>query len=427
MGIFGKAIARAATKAVEVIAHSDWLQRNGFYRLAALRENDSGQSGLLSVDEARALQIGTFFACTKVIAEDESSQPFVLHQKEPQSKSRRDATDHPLYEILHDLANPDCSAQTFVETLTAHAVVCGTGYASIARRNGKITGLYPIMPGDIRRLRTPRGVTYFQVRNQSQWDDVGRGEIFDLPGFSWDGETGLNVVRMVQQTLGLTVAQENYASGFFLRDGTPSIVLEHPGELTDDAVKKVKEGWRNSVRSHDVAVTREGMKATIIGKTNSESQLLEQRIQQVREVCKPLRISPHKVGDLERMTFSNVEQMQIDHKNNVLLPWNKRWRSAVYRCLLTPQERAQGFYAEMAVEVFMRGDFKTQTEGFRALLEKGVYSVNEVRAWYNMDPVEGGDVHLVQVNMQDIVTAATNAAMQAAGTAPRDLAEGATQ
>lgn len=420
MNILTRARNWAASKAVEIVATTDWYERNGFYRLAAMKEGYDS-TGLLSVSEQRALQIGTFFACVKVIGEDESSQPFVLHQKEPGSENHQDATDHPLYEILHDLANPDCSAQTFVETLTAHAAVCGTGYATISRRNGEITGLYPVLPGDIQRKKTARGRTYFQIRNRGQWDDIAREEVFDLPGFSWDGETGINVVRVAQQTLGLTVAQENYASGFFLRDGTPSVVLDHPGEPSDDAVAKIKEGWRKTVKSHDVAVLREGMKATVVGTTNTDSQLLEQRIQQVREVCKLFRISPHKVGDLERMTFSNVEQMQIDHKNNVLLPWNKRWRSAVYRCLLTPQERAQGFYAEMAVEVFMRGDFKTQTEGFRALLEKGVYSVNEVRAWYNMDPIEGGDIHLVQVNMQDIVNAATAAAMEAAGTPPQQL------
>lgn len=406
-------------KAVEIIGESDWFRRNGYYRLAALKDGD--RDGYFTVSEQQALQVSTWHGCLKVLSEDTGIQPFHFYQADPSSGGKiRKATEDPIYPLLHDLPNPETNAGTFVETVTAHAAATGTGYANIVRnRGGTIVGLYPIMPEDIRRQVNSRGVAFYEVRNRDKWDPVSRKEIFDLPGFSWTGTEGNNVARLAQRTLGLSVAQESYAGDYFIRDKTPGIVLEHPGQLSDEGVEKIKLGWRKSVRSHDVAVAREGMKVHAFGKTNVESQLLEQRMFQVLEVCRWFRMPSFKLGDLERMTFSNVEHVRIDYTTNVLMPWNRRWKQSVYRCLLTPEQRREGFYAELSVESHLRGDFKAQTDGFRALLEKGVYNINEVRAWYNLNPIPGGDAHFIQLNMQTVVDAATNSAMEAEGAGVR--------
>lgn len=182
--------------------------------------------------------------------------------------------------------------------------------------------------------------------------------------------------------------------------------------LNDEAVKKAKDAWRRMVQSHDVAILQEGTQAKVISKSNTESQLLEQRIQQIRAVAMYFRMPAYKLGDMDRMTWGNVDQMRNEYTANVLKPWNKRWRGAIYRCLLTRAERAEGYYGEHLVESFQQGDFKTQSDSFRSMLASGVFSPNEVRAWLNLNPFEGGDERFIQINMQTVVDAATGAHLQ---------------
>lgn len=379
---------------------AEWLQRNGYQRLAM-------NYGAASPEAA--LQIGAFYAGVKVISEDIGSQPFILYQRRPGSRNTRRAEDRRLFEVLHKLPNPEMSSGTFVETLTAHAVVCGHGYARIVRNpEGEVIEMWPIQPHEIRIDRNQYGRRFYHVFNHrtKQWDLTQQGEIFDLPGFSWTGYEGNEVVRLARRSLGLTDAQERYAADYFSNDRTPGVVLEHPGVLDPETIVAIKDAWKRMIQAHDVAVTQEGMKVNVTARTNVESQLNESRRFQVLEVCRWLRLSPHKLADLERMTFSNVEQMQIDHKNNVLLPWNGRWSESVYRCLLTPDERDQGYFAEHSMEVFLRGDFKTQSDGWRTLLDKGALTINEVRSFLNLDPLEGGDTPFIQLNMQRVEDAA---------------------
>lgn len=384
---------------------AEWLQRNGYQRLAR-------NYGYGAMSPEAALQIGAFYAGVKVIAEDEGSQPFFLYQCPPGSRDIRKAEEKRLFEVLHKLPNPEMSSGTFVETLTAHAVVCGTGYAKIVRNSdNEVIQLWPIQPNEIRADKNRYGRKYYHVYDPSKrvWTPTEQDQIFDLPGFSWSGFEGNEVLELARRSLGLTDAQERYAADYFSNDRTPGVVLEHPGQLDPETIVAIKEAWKRMIQAHDVAVTQEGMKVNVTAKTNVESQLNESRRFQVLEVCRWLRLSPHKLADLERMTFSNVEQMQIDHKNNVLLPWNGRWSESVYRCLLTPEEREQGYYAEHSMEVFLRGDFKTQADGWRTLLDKGVLTINEVRAFLNMNPLDGGDAAMIQLNMQRVVDAANGA------------------
>lgn len=400
-----------ARKAVEFAGGSEWYRRQGFHRLAD--RLDGYPDDDFSISDKAALQQSTWFCCVKVLGEDIGIEPCFLYQRDPATDYIRKAKEDPLYELLHDLPNPETNAGTFFEALTAHAAAVGHGYAHIMRNTaGTVVGLWPIMPDSIRRRHTDRGTLFYEIYNRGQWDSVDRAEVLDIPGFSWSGGEGESVARLAKRTLRLAMAQEKYAGDFFERDATPGVAIEYPAgtSLSDPAVQNIKKGYKESVRSHDVAVLREGAKLNVVGKTNVESQLLEQRRFQVLEVCRWFRMPSFKLGDLERMTFSNVEQVRIDYTTNVLRPWNKRWRESIYRCLLTPEQRREGYYAELSVRAHLEGDFKTQTEGFRALLEKGVYSINEVRAWYNLNPIEGGDSHHIQMNMQSVVDAATQAA-----------------
>jgi len=375
-----------------------WLKENGYYRLAA-------EYGYGNVSQDRALQSTAIYGIIKILGEDTGSLPLFVYRRKGEN-GRVAATDHPLYDLLHDSPNPETTAMEFREALTAHAALTGNGYARIVRRgDGTILALWQLMPYDVKMDRTERGVLFYRVNERGVEKQYQREDILHVRGFGLDGSAGANLLQVAQSTIGLTLDQADYARKFFQFDRTPGIILEHPETLGPEGIANVKKAWRDAVSSHDVAVTQEGMKANIIGQTNTDAQLVEQRTFQIAEICRLWRMPPHKLGELSRATFSNIEQQNIQYYTETLRPWLVRWEQAISRCLIPAEER-KTIFAEHSIEGLLRGDFKTQTDGFARMLEKAVLSVNEVRAFLNFNPVQGGDEHFIQLNMQPLDGAA---------------------
>lgn len=389
---------------------TDWYQRNGYYRLA------SAYGGSASIDVAMCCS--AVFGGIKIISEDVSSLPFFVQQKDRNDPNQNKRLyDHPLYTLLHDKPNPEMTAMEFREAVTGYAALTGKGYAQIVRdSSGRITALWPLQPDAVTPRRNQSGRRYYDVRTNGQSVQVPASEMFRLNSFGLTGDGGFDLLKVAQRAIKLNSDQADYASKFFTNDRTPGVVLEHPGQLGAEGIANVKQAWKDSVESHDVAVTQEGMKANVIGHTNRDSQLIEARVFQVLEICRYLRLKPHKLAELSRATFSNIGEQNVEHYTETIRPWCERWESAAGAWLLSDEERAQGIYLEHSVEAFLRGNFDTQTAAYSRLLANGTLSINEVRAYMNLNPVDGGDKHFIQVNMADI-TAATDALQPAAASA----------
>ena len=359
-----------------------------------------------TIEAERAMKVGAVFACGKILGEDVGGLPLFLYRyTDPKNVER--AYDHPLYAVLHDLPNPEMSAIQFRESMTAQAAFNGIAYARIARNGeGAVVALWPLE--NVRREVDQFGRVIYKgydsaTRKTGEWQ---QGDIFALPGFTFKGYEPAKVMELASSTIGLSSTLEDYTKDFFANDHTPGVYLKHPKPLSADAVGRIKKAWEETVRSGGVAVGGEGMEVQTFGRKNTESQLIEARKNTVLEVCRWFRMPPHKLADLDRAHFSNIDSQQIDYLTGTLRPWLVRWEQAIYRSLLSPAERTE-FFAEHSVEGYLRGNFQTQSEGFSKMLEKGVFSINEVRAFFNMNPIDGGERHFVQLNMGDVSEAAS--------------------
>ena len=395
---------------------SNWYTQNGYYRLGS-HYGGSSFSGI-DVTYERALEVGTVLAAIKVIAEDIASLPFFVYRKNRRTDRIEKAYDHPLYRTLHGIANPDVSSGEFVEALTAHAVLMGNGYARIQREADRIY-LWPWMPHETRRKINDRGIPYYEHLENAVWKAYPFDEVFHLRGFTLTGSEGDSLLQRARHAIGLTAAAEEYAARFFSSSSMTHLILERPADksaLGPEQVQLIKDAWKKwhsgLKNAWEPAILQEGMKASLLQPKHADTQLIEQRTFQVIEICRLLRIPPHRLAELSRATFSNIEQQSIDYAVYTLGPWRRRWKETVDRCLLTSEDRAEKdieIYAEHQVEALLRGDFKTQSDGWAKLLEKGVYSINDVLKFLNMNPIEGGDAHFIQLNMQTVVDAATGA------------------
>jgi HK97 family phage portal protein len=388
------------------------LYARTYYQLGSVQTATPSKAGVL-ITRDTALECAAVYAAVKIIAEDVGSLPFMLFRRRNGVTQR--AEDHPLWQVLHDMPNPDMSAGEFIEAMTAQALLGLDGHALIERSSdGRVVALWPIEPERVYVERDNAGRLRYHVRAGATTKVYGSDHVFVLRGFTLTGDRGDRVLERARQVIGLALASQEYASRYFEADATPGVILQRPlgaPPLGPEAVERLKQQfvqWHAGLRhAHEPAVLQEGTELKRISPGLAESQLIEQRQFQVLEICRIFRLPPHKLAELTRATHTNIEQENIAYVSHTLAPWLRRWRQAVHRCLLTPEERAtRELYAEHQVEAFLRGDFRTQAEGWARLLQAGVYSINEVRRWLNLNPIEGGDAHFIQLNLQDVLLAA---------------------
>ncbi len=361
-----------------------------------------------SVTESSALRYLPVLACARVLAEDVASLPLITYRRlQPRGKER--ATEHPLYKLLHTQPNPDQDSFTFRATLQMHAGLWGIGYAEIERANGWPVALWPIPPRRVRPMSDAEGQLFYRVTVPSVNEGVRPGSV-DLPPrdvfrvlwLTLNGVTPLSPVGLAREAIGLGLALSEYGSRFFSNDARPGIVLKHPGTLSDPAYKRLRESFearhRGLSRSHRVALLEESMDVVTIGVPPEDAQFLETRKYQRSDIATLYRIPPHKIGDLERATFTNIEHQAIEYVVDALRPWLVRWEQAILTQLIPSQEQAM-IFAEFLVDGLLRGDTPSRYAAYATAINSGWMSRNDVRVLENMNPADGLDDFLVPLNM----------------------------
>lgn len=301
------------------------------------------------VNERTAMQTTAVYACVRILAEAVASLP--LHVYEYRDDGGKEMVhDHPLYYLLHDEPNPEMTSFVFRETLMSHLLIWGNAYAQIVRDGaGRVLGLYPLLPNKMDVQRDERGnIYYVYARNSDEnpmfkeYGDIRlkAEDVLHIPGLGFDGLIGYSPIAMAKNAVGMTLACEEYGASFFANGANPGGVLEHPGVLKDPS--KVRESWNSVYRgvnnAHKIAVLEEGMKYQQIGIPPEEAQFLETRKFQINEIARLYRIPPHMVGDLDKSSFSNIEQQSLEFVKYTLDPWVIRWEQSLQRALLLPGE-----------------------------------------------------------------------------------------
>ena len=369
------------------------------------------------VNERTSMQMTAVYSCVRILSEAIACLPLnVYHYNAEGGKEK--AFDHPLYRLLHDEPNPEMTSFIFRETLMTHLLLWGNAYAQIIRNGkGEVIALYPLMPDRMEVDRDDRGRLYYKYTKSN--DDaptmdngsviLDPSDVLHVPGLGFDGLVGYSPIAMAKNAIGLAIAAEEYGSKFYANGAAPSGVLEHPGTLKDPG--RVRDSWNStfggSGNSHKVAVLEEGMKYTPISISPNEAQFLETRKFQINEIARIFRVPPHMVGDLEKSSFSNIEQQSLEFVKYTLDPWVVRWEQALYRTLLSEEEKKTLFF-KFNVEGLLRGDYASRMNGYATARQNGWMSANDIRELEDLDriPAElGGDLYLVNGNMLPLVSA----------------------
>lgn len=367
-----------------------------------------GSSSGLNVTPETAMRQAAVYGCVKVLAEDVAQLPLILYKRTNKGgrEGRERATAHPLYNLLKLKPNGFMTSLNFREMLTAHNAMRGNSYAEIIRFGNTVKSLIPLHPDRVTAECSDNWEITYKIKNNNGAERIiQRANMLHVCGLTLNGYSGVSPITYARETIGLSMATEKYGAQLFKNGAKMGGLLMYPGKFKSaDTGAKVAESFDNASsgeNSHKTVLLEEGMKWEKVTMTSDDAQFLETRKFQIPEIARFFRMPLHKIQEMERATFSNIEQQSLDYVISTLGPWLCRWEQALNMALLTDKEQIE-YYFEFNVDGLLRGDIKSRYEAHARGILTGFLNRNEVRAMENRDAVEGLDEFLTPLNMDGL-------------------------
>ncbi len=391
MNIFDRAVKWMEKRGL-LTDENSWLTRH-FYRPV--------HSGV-SVTEESAMRATAVFASVRLIASTVASLPLPVYRRlTPRGKER--VPDEPTYYLLHTRPNAEISSYLWRQMSVAHMLLWGNAYSEIEYLNGVPVAFWPLPPWKVKPSRTSRGKRFYQVESENgQTVQLPGWQVMHFPNITLNGMTGMSCIQAGAEAIGLSLAAEEFGGRFFSQGANIGGIVEYPGKLSPDSLDNFKESVAQSYsglgKSHRLLMLEEGLKYHQVGVPPNDAQFLETRQFQVAEIGRLFGISQlHKIGDLTRATFSNIEEQNTDFVVDTIRPLLVNFEQEINYKLFGQKP----FFVEFLVDGLLRGNTTSRYEAYAVGRQWGWLSANDVRELENQNPLpdEQGDIYMVPLNM----------------------------
>ena len=341
-----------------------------------------------TVTEETALTYSAFWNAITLLAGPLGSMPLHLIQKK--GKTKENAIDQSLYHVLHTQYNPYMTAMAGRECLASHVLTWGNGYAEIIRNGyGDVSELWPIPPNRVIPTMEGGDLVY-KIRVANEEITLQREKILHIPGLGFDGFIGYSIVAMARKSIGLGMAMETFGSKYF-GDGThPSGIITHLNQLKDpkamrQAINEVYSGLGNA---HRLMLLEEGMDFKSVGIQPEDSQFLQSRQFQITDMARWANLPVHKLKEMTKSSFNNIESENASYVVDSLLPWFIRFEQNYNMQLLSKTQKKQGLYFKHNFEGLLRANSKDRALYYKLMIGSGIMTPNEVREKEDFNPSE---------------------------------------
>lgn len=349
-----------------------------------------------NVNSETSLNLSTVFICVRRTTETLSTLPVHVYRK---TDIGREEVNHPVSQLLGVEPNPEMPANVFMEVMQGHLELRGAAYAEIVRDGrGRVVELWPIHPDKITLERTRDGDLIYRYLPTDY--PFPSSKILHIRGFGSNGINSYSVISLARESIGLGLAAQEYGARFFGQGTNTGGFIKHPKNLSKEAYQRLRQelndNYKGLRKAHKLIMLEEGMEYQKVGVTNDDAQFLETRKFQVSEIARWFGLPAHMVGDLERATFSNIEQQSIEAVIYTWRPRVVRWEQEINMKLLKPGE-----YVKFSLEGLLRGDTKSRFEAYKIASENGWMNADEIRALEDMNPQPDGmgRIFLAPLNM----------------------------
>ena len=347
----------------------------------------------------QAAQLSAVMACVRVIGNGIAQVPFVLFKRDGRQNTR--AVENSLYTLIHDAPNDYMTSFDFRFTMGMHLILTNNFFAWVNRVGGRVIEILPL--NNVQVQRDGWGVKYLVTGKDGKQKTLPPDEIWHVRSMAWDGVMGLDAIKLARNVFGLTLATETYGANFFKNGGRPPGVLSTPAILGDEQRKALRQDWEamnaGMQNANRIAVIWGDLRYSSLASNNDQSQFLETRKFQIEEVCRALGVNPIKIFYSDKnSTYASVEQMNISHVQDTLMPIYANVEQSAAMSLLTEQERRDGYYVKLLANGLMRGTTRDRAEYYKAMRVIGTMTINEIRELEENNPLEGGDDPFVPLN-----------------------------
>lgn len=354
------------------------------------------------VTEETALTYSAVYNAISLISGTAGSLPLHLMQKTGRNREIFDKI--PLYNIMHNQWNPYVTAKAGRETMKAHALSWGNGYAEkVFNGYGEIVELWNISPDRVIAIEIRNGVLEYDIRVGNETKTLPRERILHIPGLGFDGLIGYSVIAMARKSIGLGMAMETFGSKVFSQGINPSAIIKHPNQVKDikamrQALTEVYAGLGNSQR---LMLLEDGMDFEKIGIPPEDSQFLESRQFQITDIARWFNLPVHKLKEMSKSSFNNIYAENGSFVIDTMLPLLITDEQNYRMQLLTPVQQKQNLYWKHSVEGLLRANSKDRAEYLKIMVGNTLMTPNEGRAFEDMNPSDNplADELFVMANM----------------------------
>lgn len=357
----------------------------------------------ITVSPTNSLALAAVYGCARVWCNTLASVPLNVFREG--SAGREKATSHPLYYLLHDQPNALMTSFEWREAMVLGLALWGNSYSYIAKLGGIPRSLNPMRPDWVTVVYDEKGLRYEYHGINGVTRTYQPEEVLHLRNFSLDGIHGLSPLGVAREVIGKGLALQQYSSSFFRNGGRPGGVLEHPGKLGVDAVKRLRSEWREvhagSENAGETAILYEGMKYAPIGVPPEDAQFVETAKLNTADIACLYGVPLNKLAQSDKSaTYASAEQFSLDFVKDTVRPLAVRFEQAINKSLVGPRSDV---FAEFDLEGLLRGDAASRGTYYNFLLQNGVVNRNLVARKENFPELgPEGEIYTVQSNMIDL-------------------------
>ncbi len=352
-------------------------------------------------DTDKALTLTAVWCAIRLLAESVSSLPVSVYSKQPNGDKVEDSKS-PIYNLVKFKPNYYQNKITFFEFIMLSICTEGNSYVQIVRNNsGTPVQLICLDPSNV-SVVVNNNELFYQIDGGAVLDS---SDVLHFKTITDDGVTGLSPIDQCAKALNWGVSLEEFGSTFFSNGAKPSSILQTDRALSDTALQRLKTSFNNNYaklkNSNSTIVLEEGLTFKPISISPEQAQFLSSRQFSIEEVARIFNVPPHMLKDLSKSSFNNIEMQSQEFVTYTLMPYITRIEQEMNLKLFRTNELGKTFI-EFNVNGLLRGDVKSRTEAYKTAITNGYMSINEVRQKENLNSIEGGDKHFMQMNMTTI-------------------------
>ena len=356
----------------------------------------------VTVNESNALSITAVYRCINILSETIAGLPVSVHKK---TKYGFEKVEHPLNYVLSHQANKNNTALEHTQFQVGSLNLYGNSYSQkILSNRGTVGELVPLRPELVNLDTDSSGNLVFDYQSPGESRSFYAKDLWRVMGISRDGVQGLSPIALAKENLGISAASELSAASMYANGLRSEIAITVPAGLSDEAFERLRQDIREkhqgaSNTSNPLLLEGEGAKAQVLNMSAQDAQFLESRKFSELQVAMMFGVPPHKLGILDRATFSNINEQSLSFVTDTIQPANARLETSAWRDLLTDREKKAGYVIRYDTDGLIKSDLASRMEGYQKSVGGPIQTVNEARQKEGLPPVDGGDVLLQPLNM----------------------------